>query len=132
MKYLLDTHIILWALIGDKRLSKKVREILEDSNNDIYYSTVSAWEIEIKHMNKDDFKLSAEKFVFLCDQNGLSNIQIKNKDILSLSKIEKVEDTRHNDPFDRMLLAQAISDNMIFITHDRKFSAYANTNIMLV
>lgn len=132
MKYLLDTHIILWALVGDDRLSKNVKQILEDSKNEIYYSTVSVWEVELKHMSKEKFKLSADKFTFLCDQNGLSNIQIKNKDILNLEKIAKVKDTKHNNPFDRMLLAQAISENMILITHDKKFSAYANTNIMMV
>lgn len=132
MRYLLDTHIILWAFIGDKRLGKDVREIIEDPKNEIYYSTVSSWEIEIKHLCKDNFKLSADQFIFLCDQNGLANIQIKNSNVSSLKKIEKTKNNKHNDPFDKMLLAQAISENMIFITHDKKFTAYSNQNIMIV
>lgn len=132
MRYLLDTHIILWAFIGDKRLGKDVREIIEDPKNEIYYSTVSSWEIEIKHLYKDNFKLSAERFNFLCDQNGLANIQIKNSNVSSLKKIEKTKNNKHNDPFDKMLLAQAISENMVFITHDKKFTAYSNQNIMIV
>lgn len=132
MKYLLDTHIILWALVGDKRLSKEVINIIEDCKNNIYYSTVSTWEIELKHLKKDNFKLSADQFIFLCDQNGLNNIQIKNNNVAALKKIEKIKKTKHNDPFDKMLLAQAISENMILITHDKKFEAYTNSNIMMV
>lgn len=132
MRYLLDTHIILWELIGDKRLSKDARKIIEDGKNEIYYSTASAWEIEIKHLNREDFKLSAEQFIFLCDQNGIANISIKNSNILKIKDINKVKNTKHNDPFDKMLLAQAMSENMILITHDKKFEAYSNPNIMLV
>ena len=132
MKYLLDTRIILWELIGDKHLSNEVRQIIENPKNEIFYSTASAWEIEIKHLNKDNFKLSADQFVFLCDNNGIANIQIKNSNISKLKDIVKVKNTKHNDPFDRILLAQAISESMILITHDSKFKAYSNPNIMLV
>ena len=132
MRYLLDTQIILWELIGDKRLSKEARNIIEDSKNEIFYSTVSAWEIEIKHLSKENFKLSADQFTFLCDQNGINNLQIKNANVSKLKDIIKIKNTKHNDPFDKMLLAQAISENMVLITHDNKFSAYSNSNIMLV
>lgn len=132
MRYLLDTHIILWELIGDKRLSKEARNIIEDSKNEIFYSTASAWEIEIKHLSKDNFKLSADQFVFLCDQNGIVNLQIKNANVSKLKDIKKINNTEHNDPFDKILLAQAMSENMILITHDKKFEAYSNPNIMLV
>lgn len=132
MKYLLDTHIILWTLSGSNKLDKHTRDIIEDTHNTIYYSTVSPWEIEIKHQKIKDFKLSGEQFVFLCDQNGLENIQIKNKHILELANLKTDKKNNHNDPFDKILLAQAISENMIFITHDKKFSYYSNKNIMIV
>lgn len=132
MRYLLDTHIVLWELIGDEHLSKETRHAIEDLKNEVYYSTVSAWEIEIKHLKNEDFKLSSEQFTFLCDQNGLHNIQITNKHISELKNIKKNKNIKHNDPFDKMLLAQAISENMILITHDKKFAAYSNSNIMLV
>ena len=132
MKYLLDTHIILWTLLGDENIYKKISDIINDSNNDIYYSTVSTWEIEIKHQSRNDFKLSGQQFAFLCDQNGLVNLQIRNMDIVALEKIIKKNDIKHNDYFDRLLLAQAICENMTFITHDKKFSAYANSNILLI
>lgn len=132
MRYLLDTHIILWGLVGSERLSKEVRDILIDPKNEIYYSTASTWEIEIKHLKKKEFKLSSEQFAFLCDQNGLLNIQINNKHIAELKNINITNDTKHNDPFDKLLLAQAISENLTFITHDRKFANYSNYNILLI
>lgn len=132
MKYLLDTHIILWALSGSNRLDNHTKDIIEDSQNTIYYSTISPWEIELKHQKIKDFKLSGKQFVFLCDQNGLENIEIKNKHILELANLKTTKKNNHNDLFDKILLAQAISENMIFITHDKKFSYYSNKNIIIV
>ena len=60
-------HIILRALAGDKHLCREVRDVIESPDNEIFYSTVSAQEIEIKHLKRNDFKLSADQFVFLCD-----------------------------------------------------------------
>ena len=132
MKYLLDTHIILWTLSGSNKLDKHTRDIIEDAHNTIYYSTVSPWEIEIKHQKIKDFKLSGEQFVFLCDQNGLENIQIKNKHILELANLKTNKKNNHNDPFDKMLLAQSLQENMALITHDKKLMAYNTGNVILI
>lgn len=132
MRYLLDTHIILWALINDSHINDDVKSIILNQNNEIYYSCVSTWEIEIKHLKNENFKLSASQFSYLCDQNGLLNLNIKNEDIISLEKLKKASDVKHNDPFDKLLLAQAINENMILITHDKKFNYYNNPNIMIV
>ena len=64
MKYLLDTHIILWALINDPRIDADTKEIIMNKNNTIYYSTISPWEVEIKHAKNKLFKLSGEQFCF--------------------------------------------------------------------
>ena len=132
MKYLLDTHIILWALINDEHLSKKVIDIINDSNNDIYFSSISPWEVEIKHQKKDSFKLTGKQLTFLCEQNGLLDIPIKNKHIDELENLKNDNKIKHSDPFDRMLLCQAISENMILITHDHKFEAYESKNVLIV
>ena len=129
MKYLLDTHIILWALLDDKSLDKKVKEIILNKNNEIYYSTVSSWEVEIKHQKDKNFKLTGEQLAFLCDQNYLLNIAIKNNHI---NKLKDIENKVNKDPFDRMLLAQAKAENMILITHDKKFKNYDKNNILIV
>ena len=132
MRYLFDTQIILWVLANDEHLSKKALDIINDPKNDILYSTVSSWEIEIKHLKNKNFTLNSEQFSFLCDQNGLINIQISNKHIKELKNLKKDENVSHNDPFDRMLLAQAVSEKLIFVTHDKKFKAYSNSNILMV
>lgn len=129
MKYLLDTHIILWALINDKKLSKDVKEIIKDNNNQIYYSTVSTWEVELKHLKIKDFKLSGDQFSFLCDENYLLNLPIQNKHVC---RLKETANNEHKDPFDKILLAQCLEENMILITHDQKFKAYNQKNIMLV
>lgn len=132
MKYLLDTHIILWTLIGSNKLPPEIKDIILNTNNQIYYSTVSAWEVEIKHQKVGSFKLSGNDFCWLCDQNNVFNIPITNKHIYELNKLNKHKNIQHNDPFDKMLLCQAKAENMIFITHDKKFNAYKEENIMLV
>ena len=129
MKYLLDTHIILWALLDDKSLDKKVKEIILDNNNEIYYSTVSTWEVEIKHLKDKNFRLSGEQLAFLCDQNNLLNISINNKHV---NYLKEIENKINKDPFDRMLLAQAKSENMVLITHDKKFRNYDNNHLLIV
>lgn len=129
MKYLLDTHIILWALINDNRLNDKVKNIILSSDNEIYYSTVSIWEVEIKHNKDKRFKLSGESLASLCDQNYLLNLPIHNKHVY---KIKEIENTVNYDPFDRMLLAQAKVENMTLITHDKKMKGFDNKNIMIV
>ncbi|MBQ3419820.1 MAG: type II toxin-antitoxin system VapC family toxin [Erysipelotrichaceae bacterium] len=130
MKYLLDTHVIMWALIDSPKLSKEVKQILFNNDNTIYYSTVSAWEVEIKHLKRENFKLSGKQLCFLCDQNYVLNLPIQNKHVEELENINK--DTNHNDPFDKMLLAQAKVENMVLITHDKKFKAYNENNILFV
>lgn len=132
MKYLLDTHIILWALAGEEYTSKRVQEIIEDRNNEIYYSSISSWEIEIKHLKQKEFLLTGEQLTFLCEQNGLINIPVKTNHVVELKNILPINDIKHNDPFDKMLLAQAITENMIFVTHDKKFEYYNNKNILIV
>ena len=129
MRYLLDTHIILWALLDDKSLDKKVKELILNKNNEIYYSTVSSWEVEIKHQKDKSFKLTGEQFIFLCDQNYLLNLNINNKHV---NNLKNVENKINKDPFDRMLLAQAKAENMILITHDKKFNNYDKDNVMIV
>lgn len=133
MKYLLDTHIILWALVDDKRIPKEIKDKLLDSNNQVYYSTVSPWEVEIKHQKQKSFTLTAEQFCFLCDQNEILNLPIKNNHVVRLSDVVKNDKKlKHNDPFDKMLIAQSLEENMVLITHDQKLIAYYTNNIILI
>lgn len=128
MKYLLDTHIIIWALLDSNKLSEDIKKIILNKTNQIFYSSISPWEIEIKHQKDKRFKINGEDFCFLCDQNNVYNLPIQNKHVY---EYKNVISKNHHDPFDKMLLAQAISEDMILITHDTKFKEYKDKHILM-
>lgn len=118
MDYLLDTHIFLWWLGGDKRLIKKVREEIENSQKNIYLSVASVWEMAIKiSLGKIKLKNSLEKTI------KRSNFEILNVELEHILTLDKLPNY-HKDPFDRILVAQAIAENLILITDDKKIKKY--------
>lgn len=123
MKYLVDTHIILWTLLNSPKLSDTARQYLEDRNNTFYYSIANVWEVGIKHMlAKADFPISARQFADYCEEAGYIQLDISVKHIETLENLKT--DNDHRDPFDRMLLAQAKAEKMGFISHDSKLAGY--------
>lgn len=134
MNILLDTHILLWALGEDPRLSEKAKGIILDPGNVLYYSAVSVWEIAIKHsLHPDNVRLSGQEMSEYCRQAGYLPLDLRDKHIFALEEIRRAEDApRHNDPFDRILLSQAKTENMSFLTHDRLFSGYGESCVLLV
>ena len=127
MKVLLDTHIILWAISDDIRLSNKARELILYKTNAVFYSTVSVWETTIKHMIKpDQIYINAEELVSYCSEMGYRNIPILNRHIKPLETLVFSPDKQieHNDPFDRLLIAQAKSEEIYLITSDTKIPYY--------
>lgn len=135
MRILLDTHILLWVMNDDDKLSNKAREIILDENNKLYYSVISLWEIELKRLAKaGSISLSAEEINSLCQENGnFSLVDLMPKDIFSLNKIRRKEDVPpHKDPFDRLLLTQSINRKMKFLTHDFMLIGYETDNVIHV
>ena len=132
MNLLLDTHILIWALNDDPRLPKRARKMIVDADNTIYYSSVSVWEISIKHTNHpDNVSFDAKDFVHYCQEAGFLAMDLKDKHVFSLESLRREESAPpHHDPFDRMLIAQAKSENMAFITHDSTLSYY-NENCII-
>lgn len=119
MKYLCDTHVLLWWLNDDKRLRKPVRDVLENPKNIIYVSVVSGWEIVIKLKTNPKFKLKttvAECF----HKAGFAVLDIQLPHVLYLEKLRLL----HHDPFDRILIAQALSEKATLITLDEKIWRY--------
>ncbi len=118
MQYLLDTHVLLWWLTEPKKLSTKVQHIIADKNSHVFISSVSIWEIAIK---KDLGRLDIPV-------NILSVLQTENIQVLLLSAEEGLGiidlPKIHNDPFDRILIAQAKFKDMVFITKDQKIIEY--------
>ena len=126
MKILLDTHVLLWFCKGDERLPLKVRELIADDANEIYYSILSVLEVEIKHAaHPDRLSLSGEDFINYCKKLGFVQVPLDVAHILEVKKLTRKENTPpHRDPFDRLMLGQAIVESMLFITHDARIAEY--------
>ena len=126
MNLLLDSHILIWALTEDARLSEKARQLIIDPNNVIYYSTVSVWEISIKHANHpEDLEFSGKELSAYCQAAGFLQLEIRDKHVHALETLIREDGAPpHKDPFDRMLLAQAKAENMSLLTHDALLPYY--------
>ncbi len=134
MNLLLDTHILIWALNEDPRLPEKAKELIMDPDNAIYYSSVSIWEISIKHTNHpENVEFTGKELSQFCQEAGFLPVEMRDKHVFALETIEREEDAPpHRDPFDRMLIAQAKAENMSFITHDSLLPFYDEKCIILV
>lgn len=134
MNILLDTHILLWTLSNDPKLSDTAKLLIEDPDNEIYYSVISPWEVEIKHLNHPD-RMTADSSVVIryCRISGFHILPIRPEHISRLGSLVRKEHTpEHRDPFDRMMIAQAAGDGMIFLTHDERISEYTEPCILKV
>jgi PIN domain nuclease of toxin-antitoxin system len=131
MKYLLDTHTFLWSLFESSKLSKSVSEIIINNKNDIYVSTISFWEISLKYSIG---KLTLKNVMpeELPDYAKKSGFEITNIDETIASSFHKLPKYEHSDPFDRLLIWQAINMEMIFITKDSKFDSYLNDGLKIL
>lgn len=126
MKILLDTHIAIWAVVDSEELSDVARAMILDRNNEIFYSAASVWEITIKHMtHPETFLYSGKYLVDGCEENGFVSLPIFNKHLEELETLVRPKGAPpHKDPFDRILLAQAKSEGMKFMTHDSLIPYY--------
>lgn len=119
MRYLLDTHVFLWWLSSDKRLKERWKQVISDSQNEIFISAVSAWEIVIK-LQLGKLKIETSLADCFKDTN-FTVLDISLDHVFNLSQLP----LKHKDPFDRMLIAQAMTEQCILITDDQKIKAYA-------
>lgn len=122
MKILLDTHIFLWWINDDKRLSKRFRELIADTQNEIYLSAASCWEIAIKsQLGRISFKEPIEKFIpEQISVNGFRPLPIEVSHALYVYNLP----SHHSDPFDRLLIAQSILEGIPLMTTDKVFKKY--------
>ena len=119
--YLLDTHAAVWFFNGDDLLSETARHTILDLSNPKYISIVSAWELSNKiGLGRLDFDGKAAGFVHLAETNGFTVIPIKAPHLTTLESLPLI----HRDPFDRLLVATAITENMTLITADRNITQY--------
>jgi PIN domain nuclease of toxin-antitoxin system len=126
MKLLLDTHILLWWLNDDEKLPEKTKYLIEQPDNVVYVSHISLWEIQIKIMiGKLHAELSA--IVEQLPKNNFLELASRTNHIITLSQLPM----HHQDPFDRMLIAQAISEPLNLITHDKNVALYSDSIILV-
>lgn len=134
MKVLLDTHILLWAISDDSRLSEMARSLIENEENEIYYSILSIWEVELKQIaHPESMFVTAQELVGYCEKSGFYPVQIKEQHIFELSRLKRDANApQHKDPFDRLLICQALTENMMLITHDKLIPQYEVPCILAV
>ena len=121
MGLLLDTHVLIWFLNGDKKLSQKAKKLIEDPNNSKIVSIASIWEIAIKlSLGKFKFKNGFKNFLELIEENGFETLPISFEHTMIVSSLEFL----HRDPFDRILIAQSKFENLILITKDENIKQY--------
>jgi PIN domain nuclease of toxin-antitoxin system len=118
---LLDTHLLLWAAGRDALMSPKADAMIKDGQNMLWFSVASLWEIAIKRaMDRPDFRTDAGTMRGGLLANGYRELAIDGRHCLALAALPAL----HGDPFDRMLIAQAVSEGMTLLTADRKVARY--------
>jgi PIN domain nuclease of toxin-antitoxin system len=121
MRLLLDTHAFLWFVTGDARLSRAARRALEAADNELILSAASVWELAIKAgLGRLTLPGSVAEYVAEKVAQGLSVLSV---DWTHAAAVEKLP-PHHGDPFDRLLAAQALAENLPLVTGDREFRAY--------
>lgn len=131
MKYLLDTHILLWSIEKPEKLSKTVINILKDSKNEIFVSAVSLWEITLKYSlgNLEIKNKIPEDLIFKCFEMGYALIDLTSKETVTFYRLAA---THHKDPFDRILIWQAIKNDFIFLSDDKNVQKYISEGLRVI
>ena len=126
MNILLDTHIALWALVDSPRLADSIRNLLEVADTTVFVSVATLWEIAIKHAAaRGDMPISGEDARKYCLQSGFYLLPITAQHAVAAGTLPP----HHRDPFDRMLVAQAITEPLRLVTRDKQVLRYSDTFI---
>jgi PIN domain nuclease of toxin-antitoxin system len=121
VKLLLDTHLLLWVAGQPDRLSQAARQFIEDKENELIFSTVSLWEVVIKRgLGRDDFKVDPRLLRRGLLDNGYSELPIGSQHVVAIDTLPPI----HKDPFDRVLVAQALVEGITLLTTDAVVARY--------
>lgn len=134
MKILADTHIVIWALMDNDKLPAKARIVLSDPENEIYFSSISVWEIAMKHTaHPNELPFTGKAFYELSLRSGFRLSEANISHVLAYESLRRTEGAPvHKDPFDKLLIAQAKTESMLFLTHDSLLSDYQEPCVMVV
>ncbi|MBL3527827.1 MAG: type II toxin-antitoxin system VapC family toxin [gamma proteobacterium endosymbiont of Lamellibrachia anaximandri] len=121
MKLLLDTHLLLWAAGEPDRLSADARGLISEVENELFFSAASLWEIAIKSgLGRDDFQADARLLRRGLLDNGYSELPIGSEHAVAIDSLPPI----HKDPFDRILVAQAMVEGITLLTSDSLVAQY--------
>jgi PIN domain nuclease of toxin-antitoxin system len=121
VKLLLDTHLLLWAAGQPDRLSKAARDLIEAEDTELIFSTASLWEIVIKRgLGREDFRVDARLLRRGMLDNGYTELPIASEHVVAIDTLPPL----HKDPFDRVLVAQALVEGIILLTTDEVVARY--------
>jgi PIN domain nuclease of toxin-antitoxin system len=121
MKLLLDTHVLLWAAGTPRRLPRVARALLEDEANELVFSAASLWEVAIKQqLGRTDFRADARLLRRGLLDNGYAELPVTGAHAVALDLLPPL----HKDPFDRMLIAQALVEGIMLLTADANLARY--------
>lgn len=127
MRILLDTHVALWAIADSPQLTPEPRKLII-SATDVYVSAASVWEISIKHgLGKGNMPLSGADAVAYFEESGYSLLPITAEHAAFVEQLPML----HADPFDRLLVAQALCEPLRLVTHDAQVARYSDTVILV-
>jgi PIN domain nuclease of toxin-antitoxin system len=125
---LLDTHIALWAIADSPRLPQAARDLILAQTSTIYVSVASIWEIGIKYsLQRGDMPVSGEAALHYFRQAGYRVLPIEAEHAVAVEALP----LHHQDPFDRLLVAQALTEPFRLISHDRQVAQYSDTVILV-
>jgi PIN domain nuclease of toxin-antitoxin system len=131
MRLLLDTHIALWAVADDQRLPPRARDLISDQANDVFVSAAVVWEIAIKHAlargGANDMPLSGAEALRYFQDAGYELVGISPADAAAVETLPML----HADPFDRLLIAQAITIPFRLLTDDARVATYSPSIILV-
>ncbi len=123
MRLLLDTHLLLWSMAASRRLPAEVRELLTDPDNAVFCSAASIWEIAIKStLEKRDFKIDLPGLLRALPRAGFTELPVSAAHAVAVATLP----AHHKDPFDRLLVAQAMRGPLILLTNDSQLAAYGS------
>lgn len=122
MRFLLDTHLILWAAGDFERLPREARMLMQDGGNDLIFSVASLWEIVIKSgLRRSDFIVDPAELRQALLDNDFEELPVLAEHALALEALPLL----HKNPFDRLLLAQAVVEGLVLLTADKTLAGYA-------
>ena len=129
MRLLLDTHVLLWSLADPRRLPESARDAIETGDNEILFSAASIWEVAIKsQLLRAEFGVDAATIIDAARETRFTELPISAQHAAAIATLP----LHHKDPFDRLLIGQALTEPARLVTADKALAAYSNDLVWLI